>query len=80
MVHIQLYWSGRGASARLTVATTPTPVDAVLVQAARMITPSHANYGDLQAAQAKQSDILKIKTRVEGSRHRPHVSQRTSMP
>ncbi|MFC7547743.1 hypothetical protein [Plantactinospora sp. GCM10030261] len=62
-----LYWQGRGPGARLTVASTPTPVDAVLVRAARLINATHPQYGDLQAAQAKQAQILTIKATVEGS-------------
>jgi len=60
-----LYWQGRGAGARLTVASTPTPVDAVLVQAARLINAVHPQYGALQAAKAQQAQILTIKSRVE---------------
>jgi len=62
-----LYWQGRGAGARLTVASTPTPVDAVLVTAARLINATHPEHGALQAAQAKQAQILTIKATVEQS-------------
>ena len=60
-----LYWTGRGATARLTVASSPTPVDAVLAQAGRMIKSGHPQYGDLQAARAQQNQILAIKAVVE---------------
>ncbi|TCN34597.1 hypothetical protein EV644_11985 [Kribbella orskensis] len=62
-----LYWQGRGASAKLTLASTPTPVDAVLVTAAGLIRATHPQYGALQAAQAKQAEIRKIKARVEAT-------------
>jgi hypothetical protein len=62
-----LYWQGRGPGARLTIATTPTPVDAVLVTAARLINATHPQYGSLQAAQAQQVQIRTIKATVEQS-------------
>jgi hypothetical protein len=60
-----LYWQGRGPGARLTVASTPTPVDAVLVTAARLINASHPQHGALLEAQAKQAEILAIRATVE---------------
>jgi hypothetical protein len=60
-----LYWQGRGPGARLTVASTPTPVDTVLVTAAHLINAKHPQHGALQAAQAKQAHILTIKATVE---------------
>ena len=62
-----LYWKGRGPGARLTIASSPTPVDALLVTAARLINASHPQYGALQAALAKQAQIITIKTTVEQS-------------
>jgi hypothetical protein len=60
-----LYWQGRGAAARLTVASTPTPVDGVLTTAKGIIGPSHPARPALQAAVDKQGEILVIKRRVE---------------
>ena len=60
-----LFWSGRGAGARLTVASTPTPVDATLKTAANVISSKHAAYPDLQNAQASQAKILALKLTVE---------------
>jgi hypothetical protein len=60
-----LYWQGRGTQAKLTVGSTPTPVDAVLVTAARLINAAHPHYESLKAAQAQQINILTIKAKVE---------------
>jgi hypothetical protein len=60
-----LYWTGRGPGAKLTVATTPTPVDKVLRDAALLIQPGHPQHGALLAAQAQQKQILTIKAVVE---------------
>jgi len=60
-----LYWSSREPAARLTVASVATPVDALLKTAAALIPPSHAEYPALQAAQAKQAQVLAVKARVE---------------
>lgn len=62
-----LYWTGRGAAARLTVASTPTPVDGVLKQARGLIGPSHPQAGALAAAIAQQNTILSLKKVVEQS-------------
>ncbi|MGW6931973.1 phage tail protein [Lentzea sp. NPDC054927] len=63
-----LYWEGRGTAARLTVASTPTPVESVLVTATRLITSGHAQHAALQAAKAKQAEIRRLKRIVEAGR------------
>lgn len=62
-----IYWQGHGAGARLTVASTPTPVDGMLAEARRAITESHPQYSALQAATRKQAEIIEIKATVERS-------------
>ncbi|MDT7786953.1 MAG: hypothetical protein QOF58_5372, partial [Pseudonocardiales bacterium] len=63
-----LYWEGRGAAARLTVASTPTPVDGVLATATRLITSAHPQHAALVAAKAQQAEVLRLKKKAETSR------------
>jgi hypothetical protein len=60
-----LYWTGRGPGAKLTVASAPTPVDAVLVTAAQLIKQGHPEHGALQAAQTQQNEIVRLRKIVE---------------